>query len=176
MFWPFSTARRLKSLGILGMNRRNAACILDQNPRRLYPLVDDKIRMRDLCASLRVPTPSIHAEIETHSSLRRLPEFLFDLDDFVIKPACGSAGRGILVVVGRNDAGFLRHNGETIGPVQIRRHVSDILSGMYSLGSRPDRALVQQRVHLHPTFQSVAYKGIPDVRVVLYRNEPAMAM
>jgi len=29
---------------------------------------------------------------------------------------------------------------------------------------------------LHPAFAAVAHKGIPDVRVILYRNEPAMAM
>jgi alpha-L-glutamate ligase-like protein len=47
---------------------------------------------------------------------------------------------------------------------------------MYSLGGRPDEALLQQRVLLHPVFEAVCYKGIPDVRVVLYRAEPAMAM
>jgi alpha-L-glutamate ligase-like protein len=47
---------------------------------------------------------------------------------------------------------------------------------MYSLGGRPDRAVVQQRVRLHPAFDPVAFQGIPDVRVVLYRGEPAMAM
>ena len=47
---------------------------------------------------------------------------------------------------------------------------------MYSLGGQPDQALVQQRVQLHPAFEAIAYKGIPDVRVILYRNEPAMAM
>src|SRR5262249_42021146 len=52
----------------------------------------------------------------------------------------------------------------------------DILSGMYSLGGQPDTAIVQQRVRLHPAFEAITYKGIPDVRVVLYRNEPAMAM
>src|SRR5207244_11055997 len=41
---------------------------------------------------------------------------------------------------------------------------------------RPDQALLQQRVRLHPTFEAIAYKGIPDVRVVLYRNQTAMAM
>ena len=33
---------RLRDRGILGMNHRNAECILDLNPRRLYPLVDCK--------------------------------------------------------------------------------------------------------------------------------------
>ncbi len=35
MFWLFKAARRLRELGILGMNHRNAACILDHNPRAL---------------------------------------------------------------------------------------------------------------------------------------------
>src|SRR5262249_53437323 len=46
----------------------------------------------------------------------------------------------------------------------------------YSLGGRPDEAILQQRIRLHPTFQAITYKGIPDVRVIVYRNEPAMAM
>ena len=50
--------RRLRALGVLGMNRRNAECILDLNPRRLFPLVDSKLKMRDLCESIGVPTPA----------------------------------------------------------------------------------------------------------------------
>src|SRR5205085_1087492 len=46
----------------------------------------------------------------------------------------------------------------------------------YSLGGRPDNALVQERVHLHSAFKPVSYKGIPDIRIILYRNVPAMAM
>ena len=29
---------------------------------------------------------------------------------------------------------------------------------------------------MHPAFKPISYKGIPDIRVVLYKNEPAMAM
>jgi len=47
---------------------------------------------------------------------------------------------------------------------------------MYSLGGRPDQAILQQRVRLHPVFAPIAYKGIPDIRIILYRCEPAMAM
>ena len=70
----------------------------------------------------------------------------------------------------------MRHNGEKMTIDQLRQHVSDILSGMYSLGGRPDRAIIQQRIRVHPAFEAIAYKGVPDIRVVLYRNEPAMAM
>lgn len=175
MFWLFG-ARRLRELGILGMNERNAACILDHNPRRHYPLVDDKLRMRDLCHGLDVATPAIHVSIASHSQLPLLEQLLVGHDDFVVKPAHGSAGRGILVIVGRDGDRYVRHNGERLWPEQLRQHFSDILSGMYSLGGRPDQALVQQRVLLHPAFEHISYKGIPDLRVVVYRNEPAMAM
>ena len=175
MRWLFG-GRRLKQLGILGMNRRNAACILDHNPRRRFPLVDDKLRMQALCARIGVPAPAVYATVRTHSLLRRLEKQLGDRSDFVIKPSRGSAGRGIMVVIGRDGRSFIRHNQEKLSPEQVRQHVSDILSGMYSLGGRPDAAIIQQRVRLHPAFEPIAYKGIPDVRVVLYRNEPAMAM
>jgi alpha-L-glutamate ligase-like protein len=175
MFWLFG-ARRLQQLGILGMNRRNAACILDHNPRHRYPLVDDKLRMRDLCLRIGVPTPEIYCAVSATNMLRRLEELLAGRNDFVIKPAHGSAGRGILVIVARDGDRFIRHNGERLRLEHVRQHVSDTLSGMYSLGGRPDQALVQQRVLLHPTFQMISYKGIPDVRVVVYRGEPAMAM
>ncbi len=176
MFWLFGAARRLRELGVLGMNRRNAAFILDHNPRAKFPVVDDKLRLHALCRDIGVPTPAVHAVVDYHSMLRRLPDLLGDRADFVVKPNQGSAGRGVLVVVGRRDRGYLRHNGEVLTPEALRQHFSDILSGMYSLGGRPDRALVQQRVRLHPAFDPLCYKGIPDVRVVLYRNEPAMAM
>ena len=175
MRWLFG-ARRLRELGILGMNRRNAACILDHNPRSRFPLVDDKLRMHALCERIGVPTPAIYAEIGYHSMLRQLADYLGDHRDFVIKPNRGSAGRGVLVFLDRVGMEYIRHNGDRVGLESIRQHLSDILSGMYSLGGRPDQAIVQQRVRLHPAFDSVAYKGIPDVRIVLYRGQPAMAM
>jgi alpha-L-glutamate ligase-like protein len=176
MLWLFTAFRRLRQLGILGMNRRNATCILDHNPRALYPIVDDKLRMHALCKQIGVPTPEVYGEISYHSQLRGLDTMLAPRDDFVIKPNRGSAGRGVLVVVGREGRHLVRHNGKLMRLDHIRQHLSDILSGMYSLGGRPDRAILQQRVHLHPVFEAVAYKGIPDIRVILYRNEPAMAM
>src|SRR5438094_3356231 len=100
MFWLFGR-RALAHLGVLAMNRRNAACILDHNPRALFPLVDDKLRLHELCARIRVPTPAVYATVTTHSRLPDLEKCLAGRSDFVIKPNRGSAGRGILVVIGR---------------------------------------------------------------------------
>jgi len=176
MYWLFTAARRLRELGILGMNRRNATCILDHNPRGKFPIVDDKMRLHRLCREVGVPTPDVYAEITSYSMLRRLGELLGDRDDFVVKPNRGSAGRGVLVITGRDEQGYRRHNGELIERDDLRQHVSDVLSGSYSLGGQPDSALIQQRIRLHSAFAAITYKGIPDVRVILYRDEPAMAM
>jgi alpha-L-glutamate ligase-like protein len=176
MLWLFTAARRLRELGVLGMNRRNAAYVLDHNPRARFPLVDDKLRMHDLCRRIGVPTPAVYAAVTSYGELGRLPGLLGDRGDFVVKPNRGSAGRGVLVLTGRAGAGYRRHNGEVLSPAALRQHLSDTLSGMYSLGGHPDAALIQQRVRLHPAFAAVTHKGIPDVRVILFRGEPAMAM
>src|SRR5215467_10961314 len=102
MFWLLTAAKRLRELGILGMNRRNAACILDHNPRARFPLVDDKLRMARLCRSIGVPTPEVYAEVSSYAMLRRLPALLAGRADFVVKPNRGSAGRGVLVLTGRD--------------------------------------------------------------------------
>jgi alpha-L-glutamate ligase-like protein len=176
MRWLFTAARRLKELGVVGMNHRNAACILDHNPRARFPLVDDKLQMQALCRRIGMPVPALYAVVGYHSQLARLPEILEGRDDFVVKPNRGSGGRGILVVVGRDGDHFARPDGERLSLDALRQHLSDVLSGMHSLGGRPDQVLLQQRVRLHPALAPVSYKGIPDVRVILYRHEPAMAM
>jgi alpha-L-glutamate ligase-like protein len=176
MFQLFRAARRLRELGILGMNRRNACYILDHNPRGKFPLVDDKLQMRDLCARIGVPSPKIHGVVESYGMLKHLPKLLFTLEEFVVKPNNGSAGRGVLVITGRRGDDFQRHNGERLSLEELRQHCSDTLSGMYSLGGRPDQVMIQQRVHLHPTFAPISWQGIPDIRVILYKNQPAMAM
>jgi alpha-L-glutamate ligase-like protein len=168
--------RHLARLGILGMNRRNAECILDHNPRSAYPAVDSKRKMRDLCHAIGVPTPAIFASIAAHSALRHLPRLLAGREDFVIKPNRGAGGRGILVVAERRGNGFIRHNGEWIDFNEVRQHVSSVVSGLFSLGGQPDEALIQQRVLLHPAFERISYQGIGDVRVILYKRQPVMAM
>jgi alpha-L-glutamate ligase-like protein len=168
--------RRLTAMGVLGMNRRNTECILDRNPREHFPRVDGKKQMRDLCVRIGVPTPDLYAVVAAHSALRHLPRLLAGRDDFVIKPNRGAGGRGVLVVVGRDGWDFLRHNGQKLAAVEVTQHVSSIISGLFSLGGRADEALLQQRVVPDPAFERISFQGTADVRVIVYRGVPAMAM
>jgi alpha-L-glutamate ligase-like protein len=158
------------------MNCRNARCILDLNPRTHFPGVDEKLRMRDLCRRIGVPTPQIYGVLLAHSALRHVPRLLAQRDDFVIKPNRGAAGRGVLVVVGREGDGFVRPDGRRVSVHDIRQHMSNILSGLFSLGGQNDRVLIQQRVLSDPAFEPISVQGIADVRIVLYRQVPVMAM
>jgi alpha-L-glutamate ligase-like protein len=123
-----------------------------------------------------VPTPAIYGRVETHSAMRHLPRLLEGRKDFVIKPDRGAGGRGILVIAERDGEWFVRHNGERIDLPTLRQHVSGVISGLYSLGGNPDTALIQQRVLLHPAMARISYQGIGDVRVIVYKKVPAMAM
>lgn len=175
MGW-ISTARRLRARGVLGMNARNVGGILGHNPRPLFPIVDDKLCLIEICDRVGVATPRVFAVVDRHGDLRRLHEILTAHPDCVIKPSRGSSGRGIVLLTGTGDGGFRRHNGSVAAISELRRHVSDVLSGLYSLGGRPDRAMVQERLHTHPAFERISYRGTPDVRVLVYRGEPALAM
>ena len=44
----FGRYRGLSDEGVLGLNKRNGDYILRFNPRRLYPLVDDKLKTKRL--------------------------------------------------------------------------------------------------------------------------------
>ena len=169
-------AGRLRSRGVLGMNARNVGGVLGHNPRALFPIVDDKLRLIEICDRVGVATPRVFAVVERHGDLRHLNEILTAHPDCVIKPARGSSGRGIVVLTGIAVGGFRRHNGSVATLSELRRHVSDVLSGLYSLGGRPDRAMIQERLHTHPAFERISYRGTPDVRVLVYRGEPALAM
>lgn len=168
--------RKMWDAGVLGMNRRNTEYILDHNPRALFPRVDGKRRMHDLCRQIGVPVPEIYAGISRHSGLRHLELLLAGHEDFVIKPNRGAAGRGIMVIVGRDGDGFVRHDGRRVEMAEVRQQVSSIISGLFSLGGQSDEALIQRRVVPDPAFERVSYQGIGDVRVLVYEHVPVMAM
>ncbi len=170
-------ARRLKAAGVVGMNARNAAYIMEFNERRYYPLVDDKRQTKLLAAGAGLPVPELYGVIEFPWQARGLAALVEGREGgFVVKPANGSQGDGITVIEGRDAGGWRKVGGATVADDDMAFYLSNILSGMYSLGGQPDSALVEYRVRFDPVFDHVTYKGVPDVRVIVYRGVPAFAM
>ena len=111
--------------------------------------------------------------------MRRFAEIVALHDSFVVKPAQGSGGDGILVVTGRSQRkrrGFRLASGMLITEAEIDHHLSNIVSGQYSLSGNPDKALIEYCVRFDPIFADVSYQGVPDIRIIVYRGYPAMAM
>lgn len=169
-------ARRLREKGVLGINRRNAEYILIYNQRRSYPLVDDKLLTKKLAESAGVAVPPLYAVIEYPHQARRIGEILAPYPDFAFKPAQGSQGEGILVVTERTKGFYRLANGTLIDDEDLAFHANNTLSGTYSLGGQPDKALVEYRVRLDPLFAPISYGGIPDIRIVVFLGVPVMAM
>jgi hypothetical protein len=168
--------RAVRRRGVLGINGRNADYTLRWNPRRCYPNVDDKLRTKELCRRAGIPTPQLLAVARHHFELRKLGPELARLFDFVLKPAHGAMGNGILVVRGRDGERFLAAGGRSLELGDLLYHAAGIISGLYALGGQPDVAMVEERLVVHPEMAAIATDGVPDIRVVVYRGVPAMAM
>jgi alpha-L-glutamate ligase-like protein len=160
----------------LGINQRNAEYTLVVNPRRFYPLVDDKLLTKRLAIDRGIRVPELYGVIQYHHQISDVVQTVAEHDHFVVKPSMGSGGEGILVIIGRKGEAFEKASGEMISFEDLAYYISGILSGLYSLGGQDDRALLEYRVEVAPAFVDVAFRGIPDIRVIVYRGVPVMSM
>jgi alpha-L-glutamate ligase-like protein len=172
----FKATHWLREIGILGMNRRNAEYIMRCNPRSVYPLVDDKLLTKRLAEEHQIPTPPLYHVIQYHGDIVGFKMALGDQREFVVKPARGSGGSGIVLVGDRTADGLMKQNGEVISWEDLTYHISDVLSGIYSLEGLEDRALIEALIHPDPVFAAVTFSGVPDIRIVVYRGVPVMGM
>lgn len=171
-----SLIRRLRQEGVLAINKRNRDFILRYNPRRLYPLVDDKLRTKQIAQENGIAVPELYGVIEVEGQVRALQTILHNRSDFAVKPAHGSGGEGILVITGRVNGKFRQPDGSIISADELQHHVFGILSGLYSLGGQPDKALFEYRVEFDPLFEHISYLGVPDIRIVVFLGVPVMSM
>lgn len=171
-------------MGILGINNRVGRYILRHNKRSNYPLVDNKILTAQRALAWGIPTPENYLIVENYGSLKNLHLKLLNYDSFVIKPAKGSQGNGIIVIKEiikeeRNGEIHIlcrRSNDKLMEIDEVKHHISGILSGLYSLGGQSDMAIIQAKIDKHPIFDDYSYGGIPDIRVIVFEGFPVMSM
>jgi alpha-L-glutamate ligase-like protein len=173
---PFVVARRLREAGLLGMNARNADYILQVNRRKYYPLVDDKLLTKQLADKAGLATPELYATFSRTVEVRRAPELLGKYENFVVKPANGSRGNGILVVKGRIGDNLRLASHRMMTWYDLRFHMQNTLSGVYSLGGQDDHVIVEYCVEFDRVFDSITHLGVPDIRLIAYKGVPVMGM
>lgn len=167
-----------KSRGLLGMNARNLSYIRPHNRQRGMRLADSKLTCKNLLKKNSLNVPGLIAKIRTHEALEK-----FDWnslpDSFALKPNRGFGGEGILVVYarkkGRADA-WVKADGSIVTTEDLRNHIRNILEGSFSLSNTPDVAFFEERLKLLKLFKPYSYKGIPDIRVIVFNRVPVMAM
>ncbi len=171
-----TTPGRLRKRGIVGMNKRNVVYIGQNNKRKFYPRVDDKLITKILAEEAGIAVPHLIGVARYQRHTKQLAEFLAQETAFVIKPSKGSGGKGILVIVGRDGDEYLKPSGSRVNDQTLRRHVSNILSGLFSLGGRPDVAMIEELVNFSDVFDGFSFEGVPDIRIIVYKGYPVMAM
>lgn len=174
--WARTAYGQLANQGVLGMNRRNHSYIARYNPRHLYPLVDNKLKTKRLAEEYSVRVPKLVGAIENQHDIILLDSLVAKLQGFCIKPCKGSGGKGIIVITGRDARGFIKANGQVITAENLHRHISNILAGLFSLGGKPDIALIETLIHADERMTAFTYEGVPDLRVIVFCGFPVMAM
>lgn len=176
--------RDLQNMGILGINNRVGRYILRHNKRKNYPLVDNKVLTAERARAWGIAMPENYLVVENYGSLKNLHLKLEKYDSFVIKPAKGSQGNGIIVIkeIIREDHNgevrflYRRSNDKLMEIDEVKHHISGILSGLYSLSGHTDIAIIQEKIDKHPIFDDYSYGGIPDIRVIVFEGFPVMSM
>ncbi|OGI25058.1 MAG: hypothetical protein A3J76_02385 [Candidatus Moranbacteria bacterium RBG_13_45_13] len=163
---------------ILGMNARNLRFIRPNNLRRARLLADDKLLSKKFLKKADLPVPQLLAKVQSFEELENfdwnsLPE------SFVLKPNRGFGGEGIFVIYGKKKAmenTWIKADGSLVTIEDIKTHIRNILDGSFSLAGVPDVAFFEERLKLLKLFKPYAYKGIPDIRIIVYNKVPVMAM
>ncbi len=172
----FQHYRTLRRAGVLGLNARNGNYILRYNQRRYYPLVDDKVLCKKCLQERGLAVPGLIGVIRSMRGASHMEDALGDAREFVIKPAHGSGGDGIQVITDRKADYFVDSDGKLVEFADLKHHVTNVIGGMYSLGGQPDVAMIETLVHFDEAFTALTYHGVPDIRVIVYRGYPVMAM
>lgn len=167
---------RAGDAGVLGLNARNIHFIGRLNALHWMAVADDKLATKRHLDDAGVPTPRTLLAVESEHELDHRRAALEGPGGFALKPASGSQGKGIVLVAAAEGNAFRLVSGDTWSYARLRAQVHDITRGLHSGGDDPDRALFEELIRPDAFSRALAPEGIPDIRVLLVRGEPAAAM
>lgn len=167
-----------KSRNILGMNSRNLEYIRPHNAQKAKRLADDKIASKKILKKGNIPTPKLIAKISSHGSLDNFNWNILP-QSFALKPNRGFGGEGIIIVYGKKkneENVWIKSDGSRVTVEDLKNHIRNIIDGSFSLSGTEDTALFEERLQLLKLFKPYAFRGIPDIRILVFNKAPIMAM
>ena len=141
---------------VFGMNRRNVELVYAHNQRRHYPLADDKILCKELLTAIGVPVAPTIAIGRGLFEVDAVLEQLRERENFVVKPASGSGGDGIVVIGERTAGGWATVKGREVATHEMRQHLANITFGCFSK-EMEDRILIEERWRSGELVQPLAH-------------------
>ncbi len=161
---------------ILGINSRSADyLLLNKKPARKR--ADDKLLTKRMLRSAHVAHPKLLGVLNDARQVRDFDWSKLE-SGFAIKPVQGFGGQGIILVrkPAKEEGRFWTVEGKKISTDDLVLHTVDIVEGKYSHNNLPDKAMIEERITIHPKFKKMAVGGAPDVRVIVFNKIPVMAM
>ncbi len=165
----------------LSIQIRNRNYIAKYNSNVLFSVIN-KYNLKDQFDKWRVPTAELYAIVNSESQVDELMERLKTQDQFkngfVIKPSQSYGGKGIMVIKTRDQDGNFHAGSEIYDPSVVKTEILKIVKGEYLTSqTRTDHdiVIIEEKVNNHPDLEKIS-KGLPDVRVIVFRGIPVMAM
>lgn len=167
----------MKISSILGLNARTQLYAYRYNTIEGKKIADSKLKTARILKTAEVPHPQIYKKFLKPEDINGF-DWLSLPDRFALKPSRGLGGEGIIVVKKKtaDGTGWITTQKEKITPEDLELHTLDILEGAYSMGNDPDAAFVQEYVGRATAFRRYAFRGTPDIRVIVFNKVPVMAM
>ena len=161
---------------LLGLNERNLEYVFRYNPRRYFPQVDDKIQTKEILSQWSIPVPETLGICDSFVNLESSLETISSFKEIVLKPSKGRAGGGILLLERIDNGRWTTPSGRLVELDGIEKHIGNILFGVYSFGSNDDRVLIEKKIIPAEFFKRLYPDGVADIRIILFRDVPVMAM
>lgn len=174
MFSIIFNKKSKSSSNVVGLNERNIKLIYPNNPKKHYPLADDKVLTKEILHKNNIPCAKTYAIIEFNSEIKKKWEYCKRYSSVAIKPANGCGGGGIKILKKDEKDNWLS-GGEIITDCEIFQHIASIITGLFSLGAH-DRVLIEECIEPHAFFYKIYPEGVPDFRIITLNKTPLMAM
>ena len=159
----------------LGINERNSNYVYKHNPRKYFPLANDKVRTKKILHQKSIPAPETYAVVTNMGEISKCWESVQCQRALAIKPAKGSGGGGILVIQKDESGHWIKPSGKIITQAQIYEHLANIIMGVYSTGNE-DKVIIEYCIQTHEWMRDIYPEGVPDLRVLIFNQELIMAM
>ncbi|MEK7526437.1 MAG: sugar-transfer associated ATP-grasp domain-containing protein [Patescibacteria group bacterium] len=167
----------MKTSSILGLNARSQLFTYPYNSNKGKKIAASKIQTNKVLTKADIPTPKIYKKFRSPQDTQtfnweKLP------NAFALKPSRGLGGEGIIVVKKKatDGRGWISTNRQRVTIDDLKLHILDILEGAYSLGNVPDVAFIQEYVGRYKSLRKYAFRGTPDIRIIIFNKIPVLAM